>query len=213
MIIAELTLDHPLFEHTRTVLPEIEIEVQEAYVCVENFRQCLVQVDHHDFEAVETALRADQTVRDPVKISSTGNHRLYRLTLTERGAEKDLLPVIIEVGGVQLNAVANAEGWQARIRVPNREAFEQIHQRCLDYNIGLTVDRIRWETEDGSHPKTGITDAQHEALATAVECGYLEIPRKCSLTDLAAELGVSESAASERVRRGIKKAVMQVVDP
>ena len=42
-----------------------------------------------------------------------------------------------------------------------------------------------------------------EALVLAVERGYYDIPRQCTTAQLAAVLGVSDQAVSERLRRGI----------
>ena len=53
----------------------------------------------------------------------------------------------------------------------------------------------------------GLTDKQHEVIATALEMGYFEIPRDCTLQDLASELDISHQAASERLRRGMKTIV------
>jgi predicted DNA binding protein len=38
-------------------------------------------------------------------------------------------------------------------------------------------------------------------LLTAVECGYYDTPRECSLTELAGELGVAKSTCSETLHR------------
>lgn len=46
-----------------------------------------------------------------------------------------------------------------------------------------------------------LTDRQETVLATAVDAGYYERPRACSLADLAEELGVGKSAVSETLRR------------
>jgi predicted DNA binding protein len=48
-----------------------------------------------------------------------------------------------------------------------------------------------------------VTGPQREALVLAVERGYYDIPRRCSTAELAAVLGVSDQAVSERLRRGI----------
>lgn len=46
-----------------------------------------------------------------------------------------------------------------------------------------------------------LTDRQRELLLAAVERGYYDAPRACSLTDLAAELGLAESTVSETLHR------------
>jgi predicted DNA binding protein len=51
-------------------------------------------------------------------------------------------------------------------------------------------------------PRDRLTARQRETLRLAHERGYFEIPREVTLDDLADELGVSNQAVSERLRRG-----------
>jgi len=46
-----------------------------------------------------------------------------------------------------------------------------------------------------------LTDRQQEVLETAVRCGYFEVPRECTLADLAARLDVDKSTVSAILRR------------
>lgn len=46
-----------------------------------------------------------------------------------------------------------------------------------------------------------LTDRQRELLLAAVEQGYYDAPRACSLTELAAELDLAESTVSETLHR------------
>jgi predicted DNA binding protein len=47
-----------------------------------------------------------------------------------------------------------------------------------------------------------LTDRQRECLQVALRQGYFEVPRECTLAELADELDVDKSTASETVRRG-----------
>ena len=53
----------------------------------------------------------------------------------------------------------------------------------------------------------GLTERQRETLVAAYQGGYYDIPRRKTLVDLAAELGVSDQAISERLRRGERKLI------
>jgi len=59
------------------------------------------------------------------------------------------------------------------------------------------------EMNDQPAGRYGLTDAQFEALATAWERGFYTVPREVELVDIAADLGISHQALSERLRRGI----------
>lgn len=49
--------------------------------------------------------------------------------------------------------------------------------------------------------RDGLTTRQRETLRLAADRCYFEIPRRATLADLADELGVSDQAISERLRR------------
>jgi hypothetical protein len=57
-----------------------------------------------------------------------------------------------------------------------------------------------------------MTDAQREALLTAHEMGYYEVPRATSLEAVAAELGVTAPSLSERLRRANANLVADFAD-
>nr|WP_084383819.1 helix-turn-helix domain-containing protein [Halalkalicoccus paucihalophilus] len=62
-----------------------------------------------------------------------------------------------------------------------------------------------------SGPWFGLTPIQRETLLLAIERGYYEIPRQCTTLKLAEELGVSDQAITERLRRAIVTLVSNTV--
>jgi hypothetical protein len=68
-------------------------------------------------------------------------------------------------------------------------------------------------TRDGESepPGDGLTDNQQEARRTAYELGYFDIPRQASLEAVAAELDISASSVSERLRRAQTRLVEETV--
>ena len=60
---------------------------------------------------------------------------------------------------------------------------------------------------------TLLTDRQRECLQAALRLGYFEVPRECTLAELADRLGVDKSTASETIRRGqtrlVKSALLE----
>lgn len=65
------------------------------------------------------------------------------------------------------------------------------------------LDRIYNPTTPGTGPWFGLTRRQRTTLELAVERGYYDIPRRCTTIELADELGISDQAVTERLRRGI----------
>lgn len=55
-----------------------------------------------------------------------------------------------------------------------------------------------------------LTERQQQLINTAVEHGYYDTPRTCSLTDLAATLSISKSTASEIIHRAEGKMIKEL---
>lgn len=80
----------------------------------------------------------------------------------------------------------------------NREQFDL---------IGAGLDASGYEYEllsvvEGRDPESLLTDRQRECLTVALGEGYFEVPRACTLEDVADRIGVDKSTASETIRRG-----------
>lgn len=211
MIIVEYVTNHPLLRHTRERTPEIEVTWEDSDHGSEPDPQFLVWIKSDDFERVDAAIADDPTVTDPAVLTEQKTRRLYRFDFTSESIEFALEPEIVRNGGVVEGATATKEEWQVRIRVPTREAMNQIIQYGRAHDIEFTVERVfeTSTTTQGDSPR--LTEPQRETLLTAVECGYLEIPRESSLEELGEQLGVSQSAVSQRFRRGVKNLIQQTL--
>lgn len=68
------------------------------------------------------------------------------------------------------------------------------------------------DTGNGSRfDETPVTDKQREAIRTAYKLGYYETPRSADLGDVADELGISKSAASQRLNTVASKLVVDLL--
>lgn len=102
-------------------------------------------------------------------------------------------------------------GWLQRGWFADRETLAQFQ----DFWGSVGDFRLRRLTPGaGDAPgDDGLTDRQREALVTAHEMGYFDIPRTTSLEAVAAELDVGASALSERLRRAQAHLVETTVAP
>lgn len=189
---------------------DIEIEREETYEQPNKPTQMLVWVESDDFEAVDEVLADDPAVTNPTVLADMDDRRFYQVNFTSIGDETNLMPEFIAVGNVLQSAVGTDDGWWCRARFPHREAFEHIYQFCVDHNIDFTFERLYEETAR-SRSNVSLTEPQQQILIEAGESGYLEIPRTCSLVELADRLGLSDSSASERFRRGVNQLIQQAV--
>lgn len=207
MILAEYTLDHPILRETLRSGRADEVVWESSHTGPDGEQRFIAWVESDDFGAFESAAGEDPTVRNPTVLTEAGGRRLYRFELAGAGEVTSLMPVLMGVGGVHQHLVGTAEGWRNRTRFPDRAAFERVYRFCRDNDIGFRFERI-WEHGAGGEAVGGrLTDGQREILRAAVECGYLDVPRGCSLAELGERVGISESAASERFRRAAKALV------
>lgn len=101
------------------------------------------------------------------------------------------------------------------ITVPTREELRAIIADLHAIDATISVD---WLVKGSERDATteidvgSITEKQREALELAKESGYYETPRETSLGELANELGISESAASQRLNGAETKLVKSFLE-
>lgn len=207
MLIADFTVDHPILRETMAEVPDLKLQREHSFEEADGTRRAMGWVETTDFEAFEAAVADDPTVANLTLLADVEDRRLYRLDFTEVAEETRLYPQVVAVGGVFREFVGSADGWQFRIQFPNREALEQTHTFCRENGFDMTLHQVYDEVNGDDSESHSLTDPQRETLLEAVESGYLDIPRELTLAELGGRLGVSESAASERFRRGVKSLV------
>lgn len=80
---------------------------------------------------------------------------------------------------------------------------DQLDAVGLDYHVEWIKESI--------DPERVLTARQRELVLEAVEAGYYDSPRACSLTDLAEDLGLAASTLSETLHRAEGKIVREFV--
>lgn len=94
-------------------------------------------------------------------------------------------PVVIQ------NGVANVE-----VRASNQRLSE-LGQQLERFDHSFTVESIREDVD----PEQLLSRRQRDLLLDAADAGYYETPRRCSLTELANEVGIAKSTCSETLHR------------
>jgi hypothetical protein len=157
--------------------------------------------------AVERAFESSDFVAEYTLVGRAGETRQYQ-TVPAASLEGTLGDALDDLDGLRALATTDAlierieatpTGWIQAGWFADRDAFGEFRE-FWQANAGFTLRRL---TRDGEPeaPGEGLTDRQQEALRTAYEMGYFEIPRTASLDDVAAELDITASSLSERLRR------------
>lgn len=206
MIVVDGRIDSPILREALVGAAGTTIAYEEKYV-VDGGIRYFFWAEGGDVDAFDDALEKDPTVTRPRMLAEVGDRRLYRVDLTEVGQEAATFSTWGELDLVVLDLRATTEGWRARIRFPDRDALGGFLDVCRDRGISFSVEAIVGGADATEDVGVELTPDQREALATALQAGYFEIPRGATLAEVADPLGISAQATSERLRRGMASLV------
>jgi predicted DNA binding protein len=164
-----------------------------------------------DLEAFDAAARADPTVTDVEVLSEVDGKRLYSMRLTDE-TEVVLYPEWGRLGAVPLGGQYADGRWYLQSRFPDRAAAVEFREFLESHGVEYQIDRL-YDSETVSGLDDGLTPEQRETLQLAYERGYFDVPRGITTAMLAEELGVSDQAVSERLRRGYARLVERALEP
>jgi predicted DNA binding protein len=153
-----------------------------------------------DVAAVVRTIRERPGVEDVAVISDTGDEVVVRLSWDE--TLPDLLACIREHDGTVLSATARNDDWTFELRFTSRGAASEFYTRYDDTTYPLTIRRMN-QPGNAHRMRNGLTPEQRAALSVAIEAGYFEVPRQTTLIEIADELDISDTAVSQRLRRGL----------
>ena len=167
--------------------------------------------------ALEAAIADVPDAGEYTLLGEAGDTRRYQIH-PALSLEEQLGDHLDDLSGLEALATADAvierievtpTGWTQTGWFADREAFDQF-RAFWQRNVGFRLHRLTREGES-EPPGDGLTDRQREALRIAYELGYFDIPRRASLDDVAAELGISASSVSERLRRAQTQLIEETV--
>lgn len=163
-----------------------------------------------DFEAFETAVASHPAVSDIAALDRLDDSVLYRITWDGEG--ENLIRCIVDADGAVLEAHTEGNGWRFRLRFLDHDSLSAFYNCCTDRDIRIHIDRTYTLAERSeSGYALDLTQQQREALVLGLREGYFETPSRASTEDLAEELGISQQAASDRIRRGTEAVLESVL--
>ena len=197
-----------LLEALRAV-PEMSVEHDEIYFTTNGDVKWIFWASGGDQSAFQEALTDDPSVDSVRVITDIPDRRLYSTTLT--GDPEDYtLSVFTELDIQILDATHNHERTVVRVRCPSREAFSTLKE-AIEETYGTFETRRLYPEEPPNSRGYNVTPPQREALLSAFEAGYYNVPRDTTLEWLAGELNISDNAASSRLRRGTAALIQETL--
>ncbi|WP_256545454.1 helix-turn-helix domain-containing protein [Halobellus inordinatus] len=164
------------------------------------------RIESSDFSQFEDGLRSDNTVGEFERVIETRDEEaIYSFEYTDEA--KILSSVISTANGVTLEMENEGQAWIFTIWVPERTNLTHLWNYAQQHDIDIDLLRVN-EYDSLGTKDAGLTDSQREALLVALETGYFEEPRNATLSEVAADLDISQPAASGLLRRGTKRLVV-----
>ncbi|WP_255151370.1 helix-turn-helix domain-containing protein [Halorarius halobius] len=158
-------------------------------------------VEGGDAEAVVSSLVDDGAVASADVVDDLPGRTLLRVDWA--GTDAPLFDLIQANGATLVGATGAHDGWTVDLRFPDQGALSTLYDECIERGIDVDLRRSYEAGSPSADDGLGLSDPQQETLATAFRAGYFEVPRRTTIEDLAAEMGVSEQAVSERLRRAL----------
>jgi predicted DNA binding protein len=196
----ELTcpLDSLGIDTTSELPPDVTVEF-ERMVPIDGDCLPFLAVEGADSETVVAALRGSDRFDGVSPVEEAEERSIYRLHWSEP------LPAIVDeiadADGAVRSAAATDDAWHLRVRFPSHRTASRFYERHSENGGDATVRTITPRSPRVSGA-LGLTELQRETLRNAFERGYFDVPRRTTLTGLAAEQGISDTAVSQRIRRG-----------
>jgi predicted DNA binding protein len=153
-----------------------------------------------DSDSTIESLRDREFVTSAQIVDHVANSRLISITLPIRSesAIGHLAKSDVEI----VEAVGTSETWLFRVRAPDRDSLRELAERCERESDTVRVGRVYKQISGPERVESVLTPQQETALRAAHDSGYFRVPRETSLEELTEELAVSDSAVSQRLRRG-----------
>ena len=201
-VITEFQISSSEFELGRILQVDQASSIElETLVPVGGATVPLFWIHNSSRESFVTTVKDHPSVNDAVQVDTFDDRTLFRLDWD--ASDDRVFSGLAQYGGQLLGAIGQSDVWEFEVRFGSHGSLSEFTELCEADGIELEVTRVYNPTKPDTGPWYGLTDPQREAIDLAVKKGYYDIPRECTTKELAAELGISDQAVTERLRRAI----------
>lgn len=156
-------------------------------------------------DQLETVLARESELATVEPIGELDGRTLYR---AEWDVSSDSVMGLLADYDLSLQeASGDEEFWDFLVRFCDPQATTEFYAACRTSGLDVTVQRLHTSLQSGPLNRSGLTDGQRSLVELAYDEGYFDVPRATTVVDLADELGISDQAANERLRRGLQSLV------
>jgi predicted DNA binding protein len=195
--------DGPWVGEVSREFPEARIQVLTA-TPGEGAGFALVEITADDIEEILAAIEAHETIAELSVMSLSDG-----VATVQVEAHAPLLMAAARQAGIPIEMPVEIADGVARIDVTGA------HERVAEFGHTLREIGANFEVEyvqQRLNPDELLTERQREILLEAVDLGYYEVPRTCTLTEVADHVGIAKSTCSEVLQRVERTVVREFVD-
>ncbi|WP_435078669.1 helix-turn-helix domain-containing protein [Halococcus sp. AFM35] len=194
----QLPADRFAFARLFERIPNVRIECEATVANPADHALVVIRTEESE-EIDPTLLRDDPAVAAVDCFSERSDGIACRVTW--KGRPHRLIQQLT-AADVTLLSLHGSDGvWKLRVLAPDRKGIKQADEILNELGCNTTCENIGSFNGGEDSMRLGLTDDQREALLTAFEMHYYDIPRGAHADDVADELGISHQALSERLRR------------
>jgi predicted DNA binding protein len=188
--------------------PGIHIEIVRV-IPIRNGVIPLFWVEGADPDDIQATIRSDPMAEGIRLLTETDGRYLFEIRWSS-AVNSLIIPMLLSRAEV-LIAEGTADRWSFRLQFANQSMLSDFRQRCEDNDIQFELRALYNPTIPDESPKEELSAEQYDILAIAHEKGYFHVPRDIQLGEVADLIGISDSAASQRMRRGLNRVVGQTI--
>ena len=172
--------------------PDVELTILSAFPGEETAIG-LVEISGPAVSAVLDAFDEEELVTELETLYREEDAATIQIETTEPTL---LFPIV--GSGIPLELPFPIRSGEARWSVTcSHDRLSELGAQLEEFGITYTLHTI----EHDHAPEDVLTDEQRELVDAAIEAGYYDVPRTCTLTDLAEQVGIAKSTCSEKLHR------------
>lgn len=164
----------------------------------------LVWITAPDVEAVLDAMQSHPAVTETSVVG-----RADREVTVQFETSAPLLLLAAKRSGVPIEMPVEISDGEAVIDITGpHDRISELGRQFGDLGLEFRVKHVRERLQASQL----LTETEQDLLLRAIEEGYYDTPRTCSLTELADRVGVAKSTCSEALHRAEEVAVKELVE-
>lgn len=205
-IIVDITIPAESFELGRILTDHPGITVRlERIVPLQSEVIPLLWVANGNGTAIEADLQDHSQIEFVRSLTPADEEELFEVRW--KPDFNGLIRAMVDADARMLKGEGTAEGWEFRLRFTTHEDLTAFNQTVTDQGIPLTLQQLHNPTDPDERAPLSVK--QREAIKHAYRRGYFNVPRDSTVSDLAASMEISDSAFSQRLRRGLSTLVQE----